>query len=121
MTDENKVNRAHKNVVGFMNWGKYVIAFDEGIYGDDRDAVELEKILQKVLNPEKHDLFGGWDDMMGGFVKDNIRVDTFWTSLMDYFWTIDTDNEAVQKKVYKWACEVSDECLKLQLNEIPPK
>lgn len=50
--------------------------------------------------------------MHGSFIKDNVRVDTWWTYLMDYFWQIDTDDEVVQKKVYEWAAEVNDEYLK---------
>lgn len=114
MSDERKVNRTHKNVNGFINGGKYVIAFNKYIYNNWRDGDEMEKIVQSLLKPDEYSGFGGWEDMSGTFVKDNIRVDTWWTSLMDYFWEIDTDDEAVQKKVYEWACEVYDEYLKLK-------
>ena len=113
MTDESKVNRTHKNVVGFMNGGKYEIAYNEYIYNNCIDGIELEKIVQSTLKPEKYDSSGSWCGMSGFFIKDNIRVDTYWNDMMDYFWKIDTNDETVQQKVYEWACEVYDEYLKL--------
>lgn len=109
MSGERKVNRTHKNIVGFMNGGKYVIAYNEYIYNDCRDGIELEKIVQSILNPEEYSSSGSWCGMSGFFIKDNIRVYTYWNDIMDYFWEIDTDDEAVQKKVYEWACKVYDE------------
>ena len=113
MSDEKKVNSTHKNVSGFMNGSKYVIAYNEYIYNDCRDGIELEKIVQSVLNPEKYASSGSWCGMSGFFVKDNISVDTYWNDMMDYFWEINTDDEAVQKKVYEWACEVYDGYLRI--------
>lgn len=110
---DSKVNRTHKNVVGFtLREGKYVIAFNEYIYDDWRDFIALEEIIRKLLKPDKDYGFGGFDDMHGTFIKDSIRVETWWGSFFDYFWEIDTDDEAVQKKVYDWAAAVYDEYLK---------
>ena len=113
MIDESKINRSHKNVVGFMNGNKYKIVFTEYIFDSWRDGDEMEKIIQQLLKPKKYYDFCGWDDMHGTFIKDNIRVDTWWTNMLDYFWEIATDDEVVQKKVYEWACAVYDEYLKL--------
>lgn len=121
MSDESKVNRTHKNVSGFRfkdNDGKYCISFIGGIYGDYRDGYEMEKIIQSLLKPEKYSGFGGWEDLSGTFVKDNIRVETWWTNLTDYFWEIATDDEAVQKKVYEWAGEVYDEYLRSKKSDL---
>ena len=112
LTDESKINRTHKNICGFMLSGKYEIAFNEYIYNDCRDGIELEKIVQCALKPEIYDSSGSWCGMSGFFIKDNIRVDTYWNDMLDYLWQIDTDDEAVQKKVYEWACEVYDEYLR---------
>ncbi len=117
MTGESKVNRTHKNVAGFMLVDKYVIAFNEYIYNDCRDGIELEKIVQITLKPEKYVSSGSWCGISGFFIKDSIRVDTYWNDMMDYFWEIDTDDEAVQEKVYEWAAAVYDEYLKLKNQE----
>ena len=115
MIDESKVNRTHKHVVGYMSVdGKYKIGFNDYIYNDFRDGDELEKISRKLLKPEESARLGGWDGMSGMFIKDNIRVNTWWDWLLDYFWEIDTDDEAIQKKVYEWAAMVYDEYEKLK-------
>lgn len=107
MSDKN----THENVFGvsYMRDGFYIIGFRELIYDNWRDGVAMYEVLKVLLKPEKYDSFGGLEDMSGSFVKDNIRVDTYWTNMMDCFWKIETDDEAVQKKVYGWACEVYDE------------
>lgn len=105
MSDKN----THENVFGYMHKGFYIIGFRELIYDNWQDGVAMYEVLKVLLKPESYDSFGGWEDMKGTFVKDNIRVDTYWTNMMDCFWEIETDDEAVQKKVYGWACEAYDE------------
>ena len=100
MSDERKVNRTHKNFVGFRNGGKYVITYNEYIYNDCRDGIELEKIVQSSLKPKEYDNSGSWCGMSGFFIKDNIRVNTYWDYMMDYLWKIETADEAVLIKVY---------------------
>ncbi|MDE7288751.1 MAG: hypothetical protein K2N71_04505 [Oscillospiraceae bacterium] len=120
MSDERKVNKTHKNVIGsgyIDKDGIYGIDFIGGIYGDCRDGFEIDKIVKNLLNPEEYDPCGGFTDMRGSFVKDNIRVVTWWTGLLDYFWEIDTYDETVQEKVYEWAGEVYDEYLRAKKSE----
>ena len=115
MTDESKVNRTHKYITGYMNFdGKYIISFKDCIYNDYKDALELEKIYPKVLNPDGFEDFGGFEDFHGGFIKDNIIVHTFWTGNMGYCWEINSNDELVQKIVYEWAAMVYDEYEKLK-------
>lgn len=117
MSDERKVNRTHKNVIGSKyidNDGTYGIDFIGGIYGDYRDGFEIDEIVKNLLKPEEYNRCDGLTDMRGSFVKDNIRVVTWWTSLLDCFWEIETYDEAVQKKAYEWAGEVYDEYLRLK-------
>lgn len=109
---ENEINRNQKNVVGFMHGTTYVISYNKYIYNDCRDGIELEKIVQGTLNPEKYASSGSWCGMSGFFIKDNIRVDTYWNDMMDYFWEIDTNDETVQQKVYEWAVEIYNEYLR---------
>lgn len=110
-----KSDKTHKNVNGFMSSeGKYIIAFYEYIYDDWRDGYEMEKIVQNLLKPDKYFGFGGWEDLSGTFVKDSIRVDTWWTNMFDYFWEIDTNDDAVKNKVYEWAVLVYEEYKKAE-------
>ncbi|MCH5192749.1 MAG: hypothetical protein J1F11_02235 [Oscillospiraceae bacterium] len=113
MTDESKINRTHKNVVGHM-WHDdvYCIGFTELIYDNFKDFIAFSEIIPDVLDPEECGPFGGLEDMSGSFVKEGIRVDTWWTSLVDYFWEIHTFDEAVHKKVYEWGAAVYDEYVK---------
>ncbi|MDE7294027.1 MAG: hypothetical protein K2N72_06355 [Oscillospiraceae bacterium] len=109
-----KVNRTHKNVIGYMNGNKYKIVFSEYIFDNWRDGDEMEKIIQRLLKPRKYFGFYGWDDQHGSFIKDNIRVYTWWTNMLDYFWEVHTNDENVQNKVYEWAAIVYDEYKKIE-------
>ena len=108
------INTKPPNVVGFVNGAAYEVSFNEYIYNDCRDGIELEKIVKNHLKPEKYDSSGSWCGISGFFIKDNIKVNTYWNDMMDYFWKVYTDNEAVKKKVYDWACEVYDKYTELR-------
>lgn len=116
MSDETKINRTHKHVVGFMGDTKlsYLVCFVVNFDTDEKEAEAIDKTIPDVLNPEEYDrLSGGWFNMSGGFVKDGIKVNTWWDNLYEYFWEIYSVDETVHKKVYEWATMVYDEFEKL--------
>ena len=117
MSDETKINRTHKHVVGFMSDTKpcYLVCFIVNFDTDDKEAEAIDKTIPDVLNPEEYDrLRCCWDNMTGGFVKDGIKVYTWWDILFEYFWEIYSVDEAMHKKVYEWAAMVYDEYSKLK-------
>lgn len=61
----NEINKTHKNVVGYMIRETYVITYNEYIYNDCRDGIELEKIVQSSLKPKEYDNSGSWCGMSG--------------------------------------------------------
>ena len=103
-----------KSVVAFMFKNKYTIAFNECIYNDYRDGLALDKCARELLQPKVYNALGGLTDMAGYFIKDNIRVDTYWESMFDSYWIADTDDEEIKKKVFEWAVMVNNEYLKLK-------
>lgn len=109
MSDKN----THENVFGYTHKGIYVIGFRELIYDNWQDGDAMCEVLRVLLKPESYNSIGGWLGMSGSFVKDDIRVDTYWNDMMDCLWKIKTDDEAVHKKVYEWACEVYDEYVRI--------
>ena len=109
MDSERKTNKSENSVAGFMSNGRYVICLSKDGCNDYKDALELEKIYPKVLNPDGFEDFGEFENFKGGFIKDNIIVHTFWTGSMGYCWEITSNDELVQKKVYEWAAMVYDE------------
>lgn len=95
-------------LVGSCWQGKYTVFFNRYIYDSYKDGVEMSGLVPKVLSPEKFEDLGGFEDMSGYFIKDGIKVEMYWDSMVDYYWQADTDKE---ETVFAWAALVQKEYL----------
>ena len=110
MADDSSKN---KNVwICHLREGQCTIGFEGYIYNDYRDGHALQEVIVDLLKPEVNNGFGGPIDMWGSFVKDGIKVKTYWHEIWDYDWTIDTVDPETEQKVFGWANEVYDEYIR---------
>lgn len=113
--DISDVKKKYEPVCGFMDIkGRYIVDLDRYeryIYRDSRDGITLNKIAHDLLCPEK-DCWDGEDEISGYFIKDNIKVNTYWKKGFGYSWKVDTKDEEIKKKVLEWALEVHKEYLR---------
>lgn len=119
-----EVKKNYKPVYGFMDiCGRYIVdldSYNRYIYKDSRDGITFNKIVHDLLCPEK-DCWDGEDEILGYFIKDNIKVNTYWEKGVGYSWKVDTEDEEIKKKVLEWAQKVHKEYLKkyMERKKIP--
>lgn len=107
---------------GYYFQGKYTVSFIRNVYDDYRDGTKISKLVPKILSPEKFEALGGPDHMSGFFIKNGIKVEMHWDSMLDYYWEADTDKKETEKTVFAWAALLQKEYLRLgeNIDDIKP-
>lgn len=92
---------------------KLNVAFDDKMIYDNGDVYDFERVIERVIKPEK--------EYIGSFTKDNIFVKGCWDDCFGYWWETEIKTEDEQKKVIEWATASSKEFMKQKEKESEKK